>query len=479
MDRILNIYILYTKQDAGALSSILERLQPAIAHQDITIWYDDPIQEGQSWIPKEAARLHKTDLFVLLLSNAFMYSEFVQQMEFKTVIDRYKEGISTVIPVILEDCPWDVEFNSDEYDFSFKELVVIPADGRPIKQSTNPEQYYEQVAHTINKALGLFVDESESIPVVDEEALPILEEEQLAMHFSEEPQVAIENQELVETKENETKIAQETERKQWELKAQREAEAVERQQQEETEKQALEEQRIREELAAEEARQREIAAAQSIEAQEQRPSQFADREVNKGEEVATKGRGRRRMLIGLLIAVLGIIGVWIFSTLSDDTKKPSVAIPEENPSRSTKATTTSEPKTDVSIDEELSPVLNLQLGDMYEGGTIFHLDASGEGGKIAHTQDVGPMSWKRAMAIQEQLGAGWRLPTLEELKQMYRTIGPGGTNSGKFSSKLYWSATPYETYQARLLQFRDGNSSYHYNKEVESRQFLVRAVRDF
>ena len=62
---------------------------------------------------------------------------------------------------------------------------------------------------------------------------------------------------------------------------------------------------------------------------------------------------------------------------------------------------------------------------------------------------------------------------------MQRTIGQGATNSGQFADELYWSATPYDTYQARLLRFRDGNASYHYNKAVADRKFYVRAVRDF
>ncbi|MDB4293544.1 DUF1566 domain-containing protein, partial [Maribacter sp.] len=93
--------------------------------------------------------------------------------------------------------------------------------------------------------------------------------------------------------------------------------------------------------------------------------------------------------------------------------------------------------------------------------------------------DAGPMPWAEANAIQEQLGEGWRLPTLDELRLMYSTIGQGATNSAQFADELYWSATPYETYQARLLRFSDGNTSYHYNKGVANRKFLVRGVRDF
>ena len=83
------------------------------------------------------------------------------------------------------------------------------------------------------------------------------------------------------------------------------------------------------------------------------------------------------------------------------------------------------------------------------------------------------------MKIHEQLGEGWRLPTFDELETMYRTVGQGANNNAQFANGLYWSATDYDEYQARLLRFSDGNSSYHYNKGLEHRKYLVRAIRDF
>ena len=89
------------------------------------------------------------------------------------------------------------------------------------------------------------------------------------------------------------------------------------------------------------------------------------------------------------------------------------------------------------------------------------------------------MPWYDAIHIHEQLGEGWRLPTMAELQLMHQTIGQGANNSGHFSDELYWSATAYDEHQARLFRFRNGNSSYHYNKNVAHRKFYVRAVRDF
>ena len=136
-------------------------------------------------------------------------------------------------------------------------------------------------------------------------------------------------------------------------------------------------------------------------------------------------------------------------------------------------------KSDGNSQNNATTPAKLSIGENYEGGIVFEIDASGKSGKMAHKADAGPMPWTDANNIHEQLGAGWRLPTFFELSKMYRTIGQGADNSGHFADELYWSATPYDDYQARLLRFRDGNTSYHYNKSIEHRKFLVRAVRDF
>ena len=87
------------------------------------------------------------------------------------------------------------------------------------------------------------------------------------------------------------------------------------------------------------------------------------------------------------------------------------------------------------------------------------------------------MNWTNAQKFVDQLGEGWRLPPRDTLQIMYNTIGQGKNNSGQFADKLYWSSTPFEEYQAYLIHFRDGNATYHFNKET--RKNLFRVIRDF
>ncbi|MEN8797886.1 MAG: hypothetical protein ABF293_01480, partial [Flavobacteriaceae bacterium] len=192
---------------------------------------------------------------------------------------------------------------------------------------------------------------------------------------------------------------------------------------------------------------------------------------------AKKDRNMKKILFkGSLVALLVIAGIWAFSIFKTDSEELQPTLPELNNTDSKDSVTLE--KTNNNTLKNVAPSTNLGVGDIYNGGIIFVFNHSDNTGKIAHLDDAGPMTWQDAANIHEQLGEGWRLPTFDELSLMYQTIGQGATNSGEFTGGLYWSATDYDEYQARLIRFSDGNTSYHYNKNVEHRKFKVRAIRD-
>lgn len=534
MDPKMNIYAIYTLEDKEAMRELLHHLRPLEEDNGVSIWDGDAILSGQAWKPKNDAHLDLADVFLLLVSDAFMHSEFIQQLEFKRVIDRYKSGKATVIPILLNDCPWTIDFNSDDYNFNFKELQVLPQDGTPIKNWDSPDQAYKQIAGHIKQlvnpttlnptqeAFQITQDENASNnKIKDQIAIDFtVEEAKARRRIEEEKKISKEidaaaNREAADAKRQkevaEAKSRAEAQKLKQDTEAKRKAEE-ELKLKRETETKIRAEEAIRIEAAAMEAKRRtEKAKRQKDEleatkraAEKQSLAEVAEtmsnttaantvweerndrREKEKGpwakdtaetdqenqELLQEVSRHRRkRIRIVALVAAIAIIVMWAFSLLTNkDVEKETLPTITDSV-RDEKPETDSEPK------EEIVSILN--IGDTYEGGIVFAIDPSGKTGKIAHLEDSGPMSWSDAMKIDGELGEGWRLPTFDELQIMYRNIGQGATNSGEFADELYWSATPYDEYQARLLRFRDGNTSYHYNKAVEQRKFLIRAIRDF
>src|SRR5680860_415467 len=192
MNSTKNIFAIYASPDKDVLQYLLLHLQPLEKDFNIAICCDDAINRGQRWKPRNLSRLDHADVFLLLLSNSFMYSEFIKQDEFKMVIDRYKEGKATVIPIFLEDCPWDVEFTFDDYNFNFGELQVFHKDESPIGDWNPPDKVFTQVAYYVRGLLTSSTKKSALEEPSNKGGKKILntkKEEQITIDFFEEGEV--------------------------------------------------------------------------------------------------------------------------------------------------------------------------------------------------------------------------------------------------------------------------------------------------
>ena len=87
------------------------------------------------------------------------------------------------------------------------------------------------------------------------------------------------------------------------------------------------------------------------------------------------------------------------------------------------------------------------------------------------TKDLGEMTWYEAREACADLGDGWRLPTLDELKKIYPLID----KIGGFKKTTYWSKTDRynDYYYAETFDFGK-KISFSYHKTYH---FYVRAVR--
>ena len=161
----------------------------------------------------------------------------------------------------------------------------------------------------------------------------------------------------------------------------------------------------------------------------------------------------------------------------------------------------------------------LAIGQTYQGGIIFYLDASGCHGLISATTDqsTGILWWNGIYTDTYASGSGlfdgdgncyrirrsqgdcvscnaaelcldlnlggysdWYLPSKYELNLMYRNIGQGNAlglgNVGGFANSYYWSSTEYDSIFAWIQVFTNVNQNFLSKGDVGG---YVRAVRAF
>ncbi|WP_149275688.1 TIR domain-containing protein [Pareuzebyella sediminis] len=779
------IYAIYASQDIDVLRRLLLRLHPLKKDFNLTIWSDDAINPGQRWRPEHESRLNHCDIFLLLLSNSFMYSDLIRQEEFQVIVDRYKNDGTTIIPIIIDNCPWDLEFSFGDYNFNFKELQVFPKNQKPLGDRNTEDVVFGEITNFLRGLISPpdktnAVEENRSRSTAGQIAIDFFEEERrndeaekgekskrevkakvkdIRDYASMPPLKEIEAKEtviiesrprhkvevqqrikkekelkgkakrntkieveaklhrrpIVPNRENESAITRKLEnirsgirltqkgsiqdkevgkgqftqekgirknrleRYNYQFKTTppvkvksvgkkespdngnasttsvvyakerggmqksgsandlekrlgevitvqevslrkkrlsghnyqfKTTQPVKTKRVAPQEEMGVDERQVKPQPFVEVKKQIKISKSESDatlkeklagfferfrktlkdhitvaydrtskswsgfvqrlkEAKEKKalrdkksffsglvvkikgtsadsiamlkksfatayhrtskPVSIIGRRIKEAKEKRNinkesgffsgfmvewrktlenslttlkegsalaydktveslssflkrireaKGEGTihtKGIYAGFAIASLVICGLLIYVFIGN-AEKQSTIVPEVE---TTGVPPASEPTIDDISERQPPAISELGIGDTYLGGMVFAIDSSKESGKIAYTEDMGPMPWKDAIKIHEQLGEGWRLPTLMELEIMYHTIGQGATNDGRFADKLYWSATPYDKHQARLLRFTDGNTSYHYNNALEKRKFLVRAIRDF
>jgi len=147
------------------------------------------------------------------------------------------------------------------------------------------------------------------------------------------------------------------------------------------------------------------------------------------------------------------------------------------------------------------------LGEDFNGGIIYHLYKGSDGLEhgliVSKTESTAvwqaagsltganrtwdgafntPLMTSSAAATYiATLGAGWYLPSIDELNRLYnnRDHANKALNTGGFtllSIANYWSSTEYDANNAFYFIFNDGNANYFFNKNTT---FSVRGVRAF
>jgi hypothetical protein len=168
--------------------------------------------------------------------------------------------------------------------------------------------------------------------------------------------------------------------------------------------------------------------------------------------------------------------------------------------------------------ESVTSACGLSIGDTYQGGIIFYLDASGCHGLISDSSDlgIGAQWWNGSYTETKSKGLGlfegkynsqtlvwtqggttsagaicynyagggftdWYLPTIEELNLMCLNIGQGNSlglgNIGSFSDARYWSSS--ESYNNSAAWTRYFSSNESITIILKDQTHLVRPIRSF
>ena len=86
------------------LDRLLQHLKPRVRHDQIGVWSDPNIVPGDDWQASIRTRLDGACAAVLLVSPAFLSSNYIREHELPVLLQHAKEKGVRIIPVILRPC---------------------------------------------------------------------------------------------------------------------------------------------------------------------------------------------------------------------------------------------------------------------------------------------------------------------------------------------------------------------------------------
>ena len=103
-----SIFISYAHNNKVWLEYFLERLAPYTTLGNLTYWVDTDIKIGKEWDEAIKEAIDYAEVAVLLVSNAFLSSQYILEVELPYIFKRKRAGDLKVVWFCIEKCPYDL-----------------------------------------------------------------------------------------------------------------------------------------------------------------------------------------------------------------------------------------------------------------------------------------------------------------------------------------------------------------------------------
>jgi TIR domain len=104
------VFISYSRKDSfGQIikQKLAVLIRRPLERQGISLFIDDEMLQAGDGITREIIEhIEHTIVTVFFVNPEFFGSDYIQEQEYPRLVERFTQGLTVLIPVLLEDCLW-------------------------------------------------------------------------------------------------------------------------------------------------------------------------------------------------------------------------------------------------------------------------------------------------------------------------------------------------------------------------------------
>gem|GEM_PF-2570430 len=141
----VNVFISYSHKDESIKEELENHFSGLRRNGIINDWNDRMIQAGDVWEAEIKDKLQKAEIVIFLVSSDFMASNYINNVEIKSAMERHNQSLTKIIPIIARPCDFE--------SLPISNIQALPKNARAITSWDNKDEAYLDVVTQFKKML--------------------------------------------------------------------------------------------------------------------------------------------------------------------------------------------------------------------------------------------------------------------------------------------------------------------------------------
>ncbi len=150
------LFYSYAHEDETLLDQLNTHLALLKRQSIISGWHPRDISAGSNRTTEIDNQLATARIILLLVSPAFIASDYCYGVEMQQAMQRHTAGTARVIPVLLRPCDWEAA--------PFGELIALPKNKKPVTQWSNRDAAFTEIVKVIRTVIAELNGHVETVP---------------------------------------------------------------------------------------------------------------------------------------------------------------------------------------------------------------------------------------------------------------------------------------------------------------------------